>query len=71
MSRDDTSVGYPSEWARDVLPNQTPEWDAAIAYGIDVSLLAENLKLTPAQRFERHAQLVAFHEVLRAARPVR
>lgn len=52
-------------------PDFGPDWWAAIEFGIDVSLLIENLLLTPAQRLERLQQLVDFHEHLRDARPVR
>lgn len=40
-------------------------------YGIDVTLLLENLALTPAQRLRRLQQVVHFHEALRNARPLR
>lgn len=65
------SVGFPSEWARERLPSHGPDWDAAIEYGIDVSLLLENLALTPGQRLERLQQMVEFHEHLRKARVLR
>lgn len=64
------SVGFPSEWNRDRLPSYGPDWDAAIAYGIDVSLALENLERTPAQRLARLQQLVEFHELLRTAKVV-
>lgn len=62
------SVGFASEWARERFSSFGPDWDAAIAYGIDVSLLLENLSLTPAQRLRRLQQVVEFHEQLRKAR---
>ena len=64
------SVGFASEWARERLPSFGPDWEAAIAYGVDVSLLFKNLGLTPAQRLERLQKLVEFHEVLRQSRVV-
>lgn len=51
------SVGFPSEWARERFGSLGPEWVAAIDYGIDVSLLHENLSLTPAERWRRLQQL--------------
>lgn len=63
------SPGFPSEWTRTELPDHGPDWRAAIDYGIDVSLLLENLSLTPDERLRRLQQMVAFHEALRAARP--
>lgn len=64
------SEGFPSEWTRDRLPSFGPDWDAAIDFGIDVSLLLENLERTPAQRLERLQKLVEFHEILRRARVI-
>lgn len=61
-------VGFPVEWSRENFPSYGPNWDAAIEYGVDVSLLAENLSLTPAERLRRLQQLVEFHELLRNAR---
>ncbi|MFL5321461.1 MAG: hypothetical protein ACJ790_17500 [Myxococcaceae bacterium] len=61
------SVGFPSEWNRTAFPSYGPDWDAAIEYGIDVSLLLENLARTPTERLERLQQMVDFHEALRAA----
>ena len=39
-----------------------PAWQAARAYGIDVSLLEDSLKLTPLERIRTHAR--ALDEVL-------
>jgi hypothetical protein len=61
-------TGESSEAALDKSPSYGPDWDAAIAYGIDVSLLLENLALTPAQRLARLQQVVDFHALLRDAR---
>lgn len=35
------------------LPSCGPDWEAAIAHGIDVSLLVETARLTPAERVRR------------------
>ncbi|MHB8876750.1 MAG: hypothetical protein ACYC8T_23900 [Myxococcaceae bacterium] len=64
-------VGFPAEWAAERLPSYGSDWDAAIAYGLDVSLLLENLALTPAQRLARLQQVVEFHELLRSARSLK
>ena len=63
-------MGFASQWARERLPSFGPDWEAAIDYGIDVSLLFENLGLSPAQRLERLQKLVEFHELLRQSRVV-
>jgi|GEM_PF-1515101 len=44
-----------------------PAADRAREYGIDLSLLAENLKLTPAERLEAHDQALAVQLALQAA----
>ncbi len=67
---DAASLGFPSDWTEEDLPDLGPDWRAAIAYGIDVSLLLENLARTPAQRLARLQQVVEFHEQLRQARPI-
>jgi hypothetical protein len=46
------------------LPSSGPEWDAAIAYGIDVTLLTENLALTPTERLEQLAAMNELYEEL-------
>jgi hypothetical protein len=43
-------------------------WQAAIDFGIDVSLLEENLRLTPEERL---AQLVAIQRLFDALQPAR
>ncbi len=60
--------GFPSDWAKTEFPSYGPNWDKAIAYGIDVSLLLENLALTPTERLARLQQVVQFHVLLRNAR---
>ena len=52
------------------LKEEAPE-DAlarAIAYGIDISLLEANLRLTPRQRMEQHDDAVRFVMELQAAK---
>jgi len=47
---------------------QTDVVQAAIDYGIDVSMLAENLKRTPTERIRRHQIAFNTAEKLRKAR---
>jgi len=47
-------------------PSYGPAWDAAIAAGIDVALLEDNLRLTPAQRVEQHQRMTELWWSLRA-----
>ncbi|MFZ5469813.1 MAG: hypothetical protein ACOZIN_10295 [Myxococcota bacterium] len=47
------------------MPSYGPDWDAAIEYGIDVSLLEHNLTLTPTQRLEQLQQMTELYELLR------
>ncbi|MDQ3266613.1 MAG: hypothetical protein M3Y59_23685 [Myxococcota bacterium] len=47
------------------VPSYGPDWDAAIAYGIDVSLLEHNLSLTPTERLEQLQQMSELYELLR------
>jgi hypothetical protein len=67
---DDRDQGFPAEWARSHLPSYGPDWDRAIDFGIDVTLLLENLELTPAERLRRLQQVSDFHALLREARRV-
>ena len=46
------------------LPSYGPDWDAAIEYGIDVSLLEENLALTPTQRIDQLQSMTELYEAL-------
>ncbi len=43
-------------------------WQAAIDYGIDVSLLEENLKLTPDERLAQLVAMQRFYDAVRAER---
>lgn len=46
-------------------PSYGPGWDAAIAAGIDVALLEENLRLTPAERLAQLDQMTRLWESTR------
>ncbi len=41
--------------------------EKAEAYGIDISLIRANLRLTPTQRLRRHDQMLATQRKLRTA----
>ena len=47
------------------LPSYGPGWEAAIDYGIDVSLLLRNLELTPTERLMALQKWLAFCEDIR------
>lgn len=49
---------------------QTDAIQAAIDYGIDVSMLIENLKRTPAERIKRHQIALNTIEKLRKAKKI-
>ena len=51
--------------AGESLPSYGPAWDAAIAYGIDVTLLEANLRLTPTERLQQLDDMLATYEALR------
>jgi len=51
---------------RKAFPSYGPDWEAAIDFGIDVSLLVGNLDLTPTERFR---QLQRSQALVRAFRP--
>ena len=53
---------------RDSFPSYGPDWDAAIEYGIDVSLLIHNLELTPGERIAQLQWVSETHEVLSPGR---
>ncbi len=61
---------FSSDWARSALPSYGPGWDEAIRFGVDVTLLLENLALTPTERLRRLEQVADFHAMLREARRV-
>ncbi len=49
---DPADLQTPADASR-ALPSHGPGWDDAIAYGIDVTLLERNLRLTPAERIQQ------------------
>lgn len=51
-------------------PSFGPNWDEAIAWGVDVTLILENLALTPSERLRQLQRVVDFHQKLREARRV-
>lgn len=61
-----------SETLKDALksafPSYGPGWAAAIDFGIDVSLLDENLRLTPTERLLQLQRMTEFFEATRSAR---
>jgi tRNA A-37 threonylcarbamoyl transferase component Bud32 len=55
----------PRELLRQAFPSYGPGWDAAIEAGVDVSLLEENLRLTPTERLEQLQRMTELYEALR------
>ncbi len=53
---------------RTAFPDYGPDWQAAIDFGIDVSLIEENLKLTVDERFAQLLAMTRFAEALDEAR---
>lgn len=53
------------ELLRETYPSHGPDWDAAIEAGVDVSLLEENLQLTPTERLEQLQRMTELYEALR------
>lgn len=49
-----------TEDAGRALPSYGPAWDAAIEAGIDVTMLEQNLRLTPAERLQQMQQANRF-----------
>ncbi len=52
-------------------PSYGPDWDAAIDYGIDVSLLERNLALTVEERLEQLHTMTRLYELLHPDRAAR
>ncbi len=52
---------------RAAFPSYGPDWDAAVDAGVDVSLLLENLELTPTQRLAQLQALIDATEKLKRA----
>ena len=57
---------YGTESAGRSLERRGPCWEAAIEFGIDVTLLLRNLELSPAQRLAQHAQQQRFAQEVRS-----
>ncbi len=53
------------ELLRQAYPSYGPDWEAAIDAGVDVSLLMENLQLTPTERIEQLQRMTELYEALR------
>ncbi len=51
-------------------PDAGPAWRAAFAQGIDMSLIEENLKLTPWERLLANDRALALVRALQQAKPV-
>jgi hypothetical protein len=49
---DSMDTDDPRVWFRSHFPSYGPDWDAAVEYGVDMALLEENLKRTPAERLD-------------------
>ncbi|MDP1917826.1 MAG: hypothetical protein Q8L14_16400 [Myxococcales bacterium] len=60
------TMAFPDE-LRAAFPSYGPNWDRAVDLGIDVSLLLENLKLTPEQRLAQLEDLINETDALLAA----
>lgn len=64
-------MAFPEE-LRAAFPSYGAGWDAAVALGVDVSMLVENLQLTPTQRLEQLESLINETDaLLRDLKPVR
>ncbi|MBL8955890.1 MAG: hypothetical protein JNK82_34265 [Myxococcaceae bacterium] len=59
-------MAFPEELKR-AFPSYGPGWDRAVEMGIDVSLLLENLALTPTQRIQQLEALLAEVDALKRA----
>jgi hypothetical protein len=55
----------PRDLLRQAFPSYGPDWDAAIEAGVDVSLLEENLRLSPTERLEQLQRMTELYELLR------
>ena len=54
-------------WLRSAFPSYGPDWDAAIEFGVDVSLLVRNLELTPLERLRDLEAMLEQHDALKLA----
>ena len=52
------------EAERDVGDGRTSAWEAAEAYGFDMSLIEANLRRSPAERIRAHARALALATTL-------
>lgn len=43
------------------LPSYGPAWDAAIEFGVDVTLLEHNLALTPSERLQQLDEMLRLY----------
>ena len=59
-------MAFPDE-LKAAFPSYGPDWDRAIEMGIDVSLLVENLALTPGQRLAQLEGLLNEVDAIRRA----
>lgn len=55
------------EELRAAFPSYGPDWDAAIEHGVDVSLILENLALTPTERLAQLENFLNELDALKAA----
>jgi hypothetical protein len=55
------------EWLRSQ-PSSGPAWDAAIDFGIDVSLISENLSHSMSERFAESVRMTRFSALVESAR---
>lgn len=59
-------MAFPDE-LKAAFPSSGPDWDRAVELGIDVSMLLENLALTPTERLAQLEQLLNETDALRRA----
>lgn len=64
-ARDALAKLYTTEDAGRTLPSHGPAWDAAIEFGIDVTLLEHNLALTPTQRLQQLDEMLRLYASVR------
>ncbi len=71
MENEEDHLGLtPEQWAQ--FQAATQGYGDQDEYGIDISLLRENLRLTPTERIEKHRRALKFSmEVRRAGRAAR
>lgn len=52
-------------------PDAGPEWRAAVAFGLDMSLVEHSLSITPEQRFAEHQRCLELVLAIDEAREMR